>query len=156
MNGEKDFGANVAARLKAGSRDDYELVQKLVVRAQKTQNWTYGDMLMQIVWALLPGDAQDSIAEQEPTLIDDAALPPKARLRSALRTHLDYETFASWFQALRLETIEGSTVTVSVPVKFLATWIESHYGDDLLRCCRIAFGTIERVEIQVRRPGMLH
>lgn len=156
MDGERDFGADVAARLKAGSRQDYELVQMLVLRAQKTQQWRYGDMLMQIVWALLPDDAQEKIAAQQSALLDDATLPPNTRLRARLRAHLHGDTFASWFHTLRLETFDDTTVTVSVPVKFLATWIESHYSDDLLHCCRMALGSVEQVKIEVRRPGTLH
>jgi hypothetical protein len=59
-----DFGDRVAARLRGGSGDDYELLQDLVVRAQKTQDWVYGDMVMRIIWALLPEEAQNKINEQ--------------------------------------------------------------------------------------------
>jgi len=51
MQSERDFGTHVAGQLKAGSRDDYELVQKLAVRAPKTENWIDSDMLMQITFS---------------------------------------------------------------------------------------------------------
>jgi hypothetical protein len=156
MHSERDFGAAIAARLNAGSRDDYELVQHLVVRAQKTQNWVYGDMLMQIVWSLLPTDAQDEIAARRPSLVGEGALAPEARLCAIMRQQLGQDIFAAWFQNVRLKTIEATTVTVSVPIKFLANWIKSHYRDELLRCCQMAFPGTERVVIELRRPGTLH
>jgi len=44
-------------------------------------------------------------------------------------------------------------VKVSVPVKFLRNWIQSHYLDDLLRCCQAEFSGAERVEVLLRQPG---
>ncbi|KAB2938006.1 MAG: hypothetical protein K8F92_15590 [Hyphomicrobium sp.] len=148
MGEESDFGAAVAARLKAGSRNDYELVQRLVVRAQKTQNWVYGDMLMRIVWALLPDEAQDGIAAQKGTLSAEIEQSPGARIRTALRERLGYDIFFAWFASVQFTGCDGKTATFSVPVKFLATWIKSHYQDDLMACVRSVHPTVERVEIR--------
>lgn len=148
MDQESDFGTGVAARLKSGSRNDYELVQRLVVRAQKTQNWVYGDMLMRIIWALLPDEAQDRIAAEKCTLSADSEQSPGARIRTALRERLGYDIFFTWFAAVQFTGCDGKTATFSVPVKFLATWIKSHYQDGLLACVRSVFPTVERVEMR--------
>ncbi len=63
---DSEMGEHVAARLRSGSTTDYELVQSLVTRAQKTQNWVYGDMIMRIIWALLPPEAREKIAAAKP------------------------------------------------------------------------------------------
>jgi chromosomal replication initiator protein len=71
-----------------------------------------------------------------------------------LRARLGDDIFSSWFHALEFEEFEGKTVKVSVPVKFLRTWIQSHYADDLLACCRAGdFKDAEKVDVVLRQPG---
>ena len=38
-------------------------------------------------------------------------------------------------------------------MKFLRTWIQSHYSEDLLACCRAEFKGAEKVEVVLRQPG---
>jgi chromosomal replication initiator protein len=76
------------------------------------------------------------------------------KTRAMLRARLGDDIFSSWFHALEFEGFEGTTVKVSVPVKFLRTWIQSHYADDLLACCRAGdFKGAEKVEVVLRQPG---
>lgn len=70
-----------------------------------------------------------------------------------LRARLGDETFTSWFNALEFDDFDGKTVRVSVPVKFLRNWIQSHYLDDLLQCSQAEFTGAERMEVVVRQPG---
>jgi chromosomal replication initiator protein len=70
-----------------------------------------------------------------------------------LRARLGDDIFLSWFHALEFESFEAQTVKVSVPVKFLRTWIQSHYAEDLLACCRAEFKGAEKVEVVLRTPG---
>ena len=60
------------------------------------------------------------------------------KVRAMLRARLGDDIFTSWFNALDFESFEASTVKFSVPVKFLRTWIQSHYSEDLLACCQAA------------------
>jgi chromosomal replication initiator protein len=75
------------------------------------------------------------------------------KARAMLRARLGDETFTSWFNALEFDDFDGKTVKVSVPVKFLRNWIQSHYLDDLLQCSQAEFAGAERVEVLVRQPG---
>jgi chromosomal replication initiator protein len=75
------------------------------------------------------------------------------KARAMLRARLGDETYTSWFNALEFDDFDGKTVKVSVPVKFLRNWIQSHYLDDLLRCCQAEFAGAERVEVLLRQPG---
>jgi chromosomal replication initiator protein len=75
------------------------------------------------------------------------------KVRSILRARLGEEIYTSWFNAMEFDGFDGTTVTVSVPVKFLRNWITSHYVDDLLACCRAEFKGAERVEVVLRQPG---
>ena len=90
---------------------------------------------------------------QGPT--DDTTNEPRGeKTRAMLRARLGDDIFTSWFHALEFEGFDAKTVKVSVPVKFLKTWIQSHYSDDLLSCCRAEFKGAEQVEVTLRQPGM--
>lgn len=75
------------------------------------------------------------------------------KVRATLRARLGEDIYSSWFNALEFDEFDGTTVKVSVPVKFLRKWIESHYMDELLLCCKSEFKTAERVEVVLRQPG---
>ena len=75
------------------------------------------------------------------------------KVRATLRARLGEEVYESWFKALEFDGFDGKTVKVSVPVKFLRNWIQSHYLDELLMCCRVEFKSAERVEVVLRQPG---
>jgi chromosomal replication initiator protein len=75
------------------------------------------------------------------------------KVRAMLRAQLGEDIFTSWFNALEFESFDGTTVQVSVPVKFLRNWIQSHYEDALLACCKAEFKSVERVEVLLRQPG---
>ncbi|MDQ8699984.1 chromosomal replication initiator protein DnaA [Hyphomicrobium sp. LHD-15] len=77
-----------------------------------------------------------------------------AKVRATLRARLGEDIYTSWFNALEFDEFDGTTVKVSVPVKFLRKWIQSHYLDELLTCCKSEFKTAERVEVAVRQPGV--
>jgi chromosomal replication initiator protein len=79
--------------------------------------------------------------------------PKGQKVRAMLRARLGEDIFSSWFHALEFEGFDGKIVKVSVPVKFLRTWIQSHYLQDLLECCRAEFKGAERVEVMLRQPG---
>jgi len=76
-----------------------------------------------------------------------------AKIRAMLRARLGEDIYTSWFVALEFDSFDGKTVNVSVPVKFLRKWIQSHYSDELLACCKSEFKTAEHVEVSVRQPG---
>jgi chromosomal replication initiator protein len=88
---------------------------------------------------------------QGPT--DDTTNAPRGeKTRAMLRARLGDDIFTSWFHTLEFEAFDAKTVKVSVPVKFLKTWIQSHYSDDLLSCCRAEFKGAEKVEVTLRQP----
>jgi len=79
--------------------------------------------------------------------------PRGQKVRAMLRARLGDDIFTSWFNALEYESFEGGVARFSVPVKFLRTWIQSHYAEDLLACCRAEFKGAEKVEVVLRQPG---
>lgn len=74
------------------------------------------------------------------------------RMRKTLRVRLGEEVFTAWFGTVEADGIAGTTLHLSVPVKFLKSWIQSHYADALLAAARQEFPTLERVDIVLRQP----
>jgi chromosomal replication initiator protein len=75
------------------------------------------------------------------------------KVRAVLKARLGEEVFTSWFNALEFHTFDGSTLKVSVPVKFLQNWIQTHYNEALLTCAAIEFKGVKRVDVMLRQPG---
>ena len=75
------------------------------------------------------------------------------KFRTLLRARVGEEVFTSWFNALEIDEIIDQTVRVSLPVKFLCNWIQSHYLDDLLACLQAVFPKVEAVDVRLRQPG---
>jgi chromosomal replication initiator protein len=70
-----------------------------------------------------------------------------------LRARLGEEVYSSWFHLMEFEAFDGRTVRTSLPTKFLQTWIQAHYADALLECCKAEFSGAERLDIVVREYG---
>src|SRR5690606_10339731 len=75
------------------------------------------------------------------------------KVRKMLRAQLGEDVYTSWFHSMEFEHFDGKTVRVTVPVKFLKNWIQSHYSEALLRCCAAEFEGVERVEVALRQPS---
>src|SRR4029078_6430147 len=74
------------------------------------------------------------------------------RVRAMLRVVFGAYIYSSWFACMGFESFDGRVVHVSVPVKFLKNWIQSHYSDDLLQCCAAEFTGVERIDVALRQP----
>ena len=70
------------------------------------------------------------------------------RVRERLRVEVGEDIFSSWFARLELENIDGDTVQMTVPTRFLRSWIQSHYAEKLLACwqsqCRKSSASMSR------------
>ena len=98
-------------------------------------------------------DAGQVPVTQVPVTEGTGAEGKGAKVRATLRARLGDDIYSSWFNALEFDGFDGKTVKVSVPVKFLRKWIQSHYMDELLVCCKSEFKTAEQVDVSVRQPG---
>ncbi|PNE09778.1 MAG: chromosomal replication initiation protein DnaA, partial [Beijerinckiaceae bacterium] len=72
------------------------------------------------------------------------------RIRLRLRAELGEEVFSSWFGCLELDALSDQDIFLSVPTKFLKSWIQSHYVDRILPTLTSEFPTIKHVSINVR------
>jgi len=67
-----------------------------------------------------------------------------------LRAELGEAVYGSWLAGLELVRIENGVAHVSVPTKFLKSWIQSHYTDRVRAALSSEFGGIEKLNVEVR------
>ncbi len=72
------------------------------------------------------------------------------RVKERLRTEVGDEIFLSWFARMELDRIDGTAAHLSVPTRFLKSWIQSHYLDRLLACWQAEASELEKIDISVR------
>jgi chromosomal replication initiator protein len=72
------------------------------------------------------------------------------RVRLRLKSELGDDVFNSWFGRVEFEESDTSTVYMSVPTRFLKSWINAHYGDKLLALWVDECKSLVRTELIVR------
>jgi chromosomal replication initiator protein len=75
------------------------------------------------------------------------------RARARLKAAVGDDAFNSWFQRLELEEVLDDVAHLSVPTKFLCSWIESKYIERILVCLSEEDPTITRLHLTVRING---
>ena len=73
-----------------------------------------------------------------------------SRVKGRLRAEIGEDVFSSWFARMDLEGREEGTVRLSVPTRFLKSWIQSHYAEKLLSCWQSEENEVNRIEVTVR------
>ncbi|EKS33212.1 chromosomal replication initiator protein DnaA [Afipia clevelandensis] len=73
-----------------------------------------------------------------------------ARFKGRLRTTVGEDFYTSWFARMDLERIHDDCVYMTVPTKFLKSWIQAHYSDRVLTCWQSEDPGIKRIDISVR------
>jgi chromosomal replication initiator protein len=78
------------------------------------------------------------------------------KVKEQLRTQLGEDVFSSWFGRMELEAVEKESVRLSVPTRFLRTWIQSHYSEHVLSRWQAEEPAITRLELSVRSAALRH
>lgn len=100
-------------------------------------------------------EAVPSSAESRPTLVEVKPCNAQGeKVRALLRARLGEDIYKAWFASMEFEQFDGRTVRATVPVQFLKSWIQNHYGEQLLQCCAAEFEGAERIDLVWRQPGM--
>ena len=60
------------------------------------------------------------------------------------------KTSISWFARMEAEDISSGRLTVSVPTRFLKSWIETHYVSRLHKIGEAELGQLDSVQVRVR------
>ncbi len=80
----------------------------------------------------------------------DSAENAWPRVKRRLRAELGEDVFASWFGRLELASVNRDVAHMTVPTRFLKSWIESHYADRVLQLYRAEYPPLARVTFGVR------
>jgi chromosomal replication initiator protein len=72
------------------------------------------------------------------------------RVKRRLRAELGEDVFTSWFARLELEAVIDGCAHLTVPTRFLKSWIEAHYADRVLAAYRGEASKVEGIAISVR------
>src|SRR5690606_3102452 len=75
------------------------------------------------------------------------------RVRARLRAQVGEDVFNSWFARLELEEIVDDKAHLSVPTRFLCSWIQSNYSDKILETFKSENPGIARLHLTVRVNG---
>ena len=73
-----------------------------------------------------------------------------SKVKERLRAEVGEDVYSSWFARMDLEAIEDGSVRLSVPTRFLKSWIQSHYAERVLACWQAQDAKVNRVELIVR------
>lgn len=102
--------------------------------------------------------------QQEPARASRATHAPNATgtgeeawsaICARLRAELGEAIFGSWFARLELESLAHQTAHLSVPTKFLKSWIQAHYADKLLAAISAEFRDVKHIVVSVRSSSRL-
>ena len=77
------------------------------------------------------------------------------RISRRLRAELGEEVFTSWFGRLELDGIADGAAQLSVPTKFLKSWIQSHYQERMLKIITAEAPEVFALSIAVRSSSRL-
>jgi chromosomal replication initiator protein len=72
------------------------------------------------------------------------------RAKERLRIEVGEDIYSSWFARMDLERIDGHTAHLSVPTRFLKSWISSHYTERVLACWQAEQPEIRKIDVSVR------
>jgi chromosomal replication initiator protein len=111
---------------------------------------------------LLPEEATMLAPHAEKVILDPAVIPVDAlcaaeaweRIRVRLKAELGDDVYSSWFTRMELDRIEGATAHLSVPTKFLKSWIQSHYVDRIARIFNAELDSVQHISLSLRTAGV--
>jgi chromosomal replication initiator protein len=77
------------------------------------------------------------------------------RLCTRLRSELGEAVYSSWFTRLELDRINNGCAFLSVPTKFLKSWIQAHYFDKLCAALVAEMPAVHEVVLDLRAAGRI-
>src|SRR5262245_48586144 len=73
-----------------------------------------------------------------------------SRVKSRLRSNVGEDVYTSWFARMDLEGVQDESVRLSVPTRFLKSWIQAHYAERVLSCWQAEMPEVQRIDLTVR------
>ena len=88
------------------------------------------------------------------TAIQDVLKQKWDRVSLRLRAELGEDLYSSWFARMDIEDCAEGRLAVSVPTRFLKSWIETHYVSKLQKIGEAELGSIDSIQVRVRTTGL--
>ena len=73
-----------------------------------------------------------------------------SRVKGRLRSTVGEDVYTSWFARMDLESVQQESVRLSVPTRFLKSWIQAHYAERVLTCWQAEMPEVHRIDLTVR------
>jgi chromosomal replication initiator protein len=73
-----------------------------------------------------------------------------SRVKGRLRSSVGEDVYTSWFARIDLEGVQAESVHLSVPTRFLKSWIQAHYAERVLSCWQAEMPEVHRIDLTVR------
>src|SRR5271167_5034715 len=73
-----------------------------------------------------------------------------SRVKGRLRSSVGEDVYTSWFARMDLESVQEESVHLSVPTRFLKSWIQAHYVERVLSCCQAEMPEVHKIDLSVR------
>ena len=73
-----------------------------------------------------------------------------SRVKGRLRSSVGEDVYTSWFARMDLESVQPESVQLSVPTRFLKSWIQAHYAERVLSCWQAEMPEVHRIDLTVR------
>jgi chromosomal replication initiator protein len=73
-----------------------------------------------------------------------------ARVQGRLRSSVGEDVYSSWFARMDLESVGDQSAHLSVPTRFLKSWIQAHYADRVLTSFQAEMPEVNRIDLTVR------
>ena len=67
-----------------------------------------------------------------------------------MRTSVGEDVYTSWFARMDLESVQDESVRLSVPTRFLKSWIQAHYAERVLSAWQAEMPEVHRIDLTVR------
>ena len=72
------------------------------------------------------------------------------KVKERLHAEVGEDVFQSWFKSMELDGLDTTMARLSVPTRFLKSWIQTHYLERVLACWQQEVSDVQKVEITVR------
>lgn len=91
-----------------------------------------------------------AVPKQDPREPSDNDAVRWDRVCRRLRAEIGEDVYSSWFTSIAFEGRANDCLRLTVPTRFLRSWIHSHYGERLLVLAREEFHEVRRIDLAVR------
>ncbi|MBX9876304.1 MAG: hypothetical protein K2X84_15690, partial [Beijerinckiaceae bacterium] len=88
--------------------------------------------------------------EREAVALQASSAEAWDRVRRRLRAELGEDVFSSWFARVELGNIVDGVAYLTVPTRFLKSWLEAHYAERLRVNCMAELPGLNGIILSVR------